>query len=293
MILETIVAGLDLGPLSPPVAKFAKILAGQLKSRLVFVHAEDQAPGPGWEELAFEAERFRTETAEEYAIEGGAEVAWRVGPPAAALQNEVEARGAGFVIAGTGAAGRSPDLGATSRRMMRTLTVPLCLIPTHTEARPLPSKGLRRVLAPIDVHAEPDSSLGIIRELVKRLDCDLTLLAVVTPPKLVAHLSPEHTIALPGLIRELVDDASRRLAHRAMKAELASPAIRVVESDDAAAGILAEAHRLDIDLIVMPSRNKGALERWFIGSTTEKVARLTDRPLMLLPPTWISVHAPH
>jgi nucleotide-binding universal stress UspA family protein len=291
MTFQTVVAGLDLGPVSPPVAELARVLARQLHVKLVYVHAEDAVSlGADWAELALEAERFRVEAAERYAITGGAEFAWREGPTAAVLQDEAEARAAAFVVVGTGAAGRGPALGATATRLMRTMTVPLCIVPTHLEARPVPVNGVRKVLAPVDVGTEGDDSLRVVGRLVRLLDCKLGLVTVVKPPKLVAHLSPERSVQLPAFVRAQVEGARARLARRAAHAELPEVTQQVVEADDVAQAILDEARRVDADMIVLPSQGKRTLERLFIGSTTEALVRSSDRPVLVLPPTWVAVH---
>src|SRR5262245_2901952 len=100
MTFSTVVAGLDLGPTTGRVADFARDFAGRLGARLVHLHAEDDAPlTPEWAELAAEAERRRREAAERHSLPSEAEVVWRPGPAAAALQEEAESRKAGFVVA--------------------------------------------------------------------------------------------------------------------------------------------------------------------------------------------------
>lgn len=291
MTFQSVVAGLDLGPVSPPVAEFARVLAGQLRVKLVHVHAEDAISlGADWAELALEAERYRVEAAERYALTGGAEFIWREGPTAAVLQEEAETRAAAFVVIGTGAAGRRPTLGTTATRLLRTMTVPLCIVPTHLEARPVPQHGVRRVLAPVDVGTEGEDSLRVIGRLVRRLDCRLGLATVVKPPKLVAHLSPERSVQLPAYVRVQVEGARARLARRAAHADLPDVTQQVIEADDVAQAILDEARRVEADLIALPSQGKRTLERLFLGSTTEALVRSSDRPVLVLPPTWLAIH---
>ena len=47
--------------------------------------------------------------------------------------------------------------------------------------------------------------------------------------------------------------------------------------------ILDEANRLDVDLIVMGSHGKGALEHAFLGSVAEKVLKKSTRPVFVIP----------
>ena len=47
--------------------------------------------------------------------------------------------------------------------------------------------------------------------------------------------------------------------------------------------ILETADRLNVDVIVMGSHGKGAIEHAFLGSTTEKVLRKSKRPVFVIP----------
>ncbi|PLY01078.1 MAG: universal stress protein [Desulfuromonas sp.] len=47
--------------------------------------------------------------------------------------------------------------------------------------------------------------------------------------------------------------------------------------------ILEAANRLGVDLIVMASHGKGAIEQTFLGSVTEKVLRSSKRPVYVIP----------
>jgi len=47
--------------------------------------------------------------------------------------------------------------------------------------------------------------------------------------------------------------------------------------------IIATADRLNVDLIVMATHGKGAIEQTFLGSVTEKVLRISRRPVYVIP----------
>jgi nucleotide-binding universal stress UspA family protein len=287
MPLSTVVAGLDLGPTTDRVVAFARQLSSKLGAKLVNLHAEDDEPlTPEWANLALEAERRRREAAERHSYLGEAEIVWRPGPAAAALQDEAMARKAGFVVAGTGAYGKTPFLGETAIRMLRSVTVPLCLVPTHDTAR-TDFTG-RRILAPVDFSPESDPALGYVRELAGRLEAKVALVTIVRPPAFAAHLEPESAARLPGMLRDLMEKATTALSSQAQAAGLTEASVRVIESDDPAAAILQEAREIDADLIVLPSHARGRIERLFAGSTTEKLARSSDLPVLIFPPTWLA-----
>jgi len=287
MTFSTVVAGLDLGPRTQPIAELARALASRLGAKLVHLHAEDDAPlTPEWEDLAKEAERLRREAAERHSVPGGAEVVWRPGPVAAALQDEAQARKAGFVVVGTGATGKTPDLGRNATHMLRSVTVPLCLVPTQEGAHVAMSGG--PIVAPVDFSAGSEPALGFVRELAERLAVKVSLITVVRPPSLVTYLGPESAARLPELLQEQLRVATHQLAEGARAAGLEHASLHVVEGDDPAEAILDEAQELGADLIVMPAHDKGRIERFFTGSTTEKLARISDRPILVFPPSWLA-----
>lgn len=63
--------------------------------------------------------------------------------------------------------------------------------------------------------------------------------------------------------------------------------VLVREAADVHRGILAEADRLNADLVVMGTHGRSGFERLFLGSVAEKVLRKSPRPVMTVP-----AHAP-
>jgi len=172
-------------------------------------------------------------------------------------------------------------LGSTARKMVRSVTLPLCLVPTHVGARTTLSGA--RILCPVDVASPELAWLRYVGELARRLETTVALVHVVRPPRLVTQLGPESVAQLPELIRDLLDGATRALQQRAKEAGLEHASLRVLESDDPTEAILEEARQLDADLIAMPAHEKSPIERLVVGSTTEKLASRTNRPLLIFP----------
>ena len=83
-------------------------------------------------------------------------------------------------------------------------------------------------------------------------------------------------------IRKAIDEFTRKeLANQpedlkriaGIEIERGRPEIKIVETAD----------RFDVDLIVMATHSKGAIEHTFLGSVTEKVLRITKRPVYVIP----------
>jgi nucleotide-binding universal stress UspA family protein len=48
-------------------------------------------------------------------------------------------------------------------------------------------------------------------------------------------------------------------------------------------GLCALAEEIGIDLIVIPSTGKGRIQRWLLGSTTERLTKRSHVPVLVLP----------
>ncbi|MEO1619521.1 MAG: universal stress protein [Cyanobacteria bacterium J06632_3] len=55
-----------------------------------------------------------------------------------------------------------------------------------------------------------------------------------------------------------------------------------IESGDPAAGIIDYAEQQEMDLVVMPSRGRSGISRFFMGSIAEKVVRFAHCPVLVL-----------
>ncbi len=96
------------------------------------------------------------------------------------------------------------------------------------------------------------------------------------------HFDTEHeTEARDEIARQLKQFAADELADHPEDLE------RVTSIDvchgDPVANILRTADRLKVDVIVMGTHGKGAMEYTFLGSVAEKVLRKTRRPVLIIP----------
>lgn len=83
-------------------------------------------------------------------------------------------------------------------------------------------------------------------------------------------------------IRKVLDDFTKKeLADKpddleriaGIEIEHGRPALRIIDT----------AERLNVDLIVMATHGKGPIEHTFLGSVTEKVLRISKRPVYVIP----------
>ena len=84
--------------------------------------------------------------------------------------------------------------------------------------------------------------------------------------------------------RQTTETAKAALADTAVQIGRVTPNVRtiLVESGDVGDAIVNAADRLDADLIVMGNKGKGAIERFLLGSVTQRVAYHTDRSVLAI-----------
>jgi nucleotide-binding universal stress UspA family protein len=139
-----------------------------------------------------------------------------------------------------------------------------------------------RIVVPVDGSALADQAIAYAATVARPGD-EVTLLHVAPQPE---PQQDRYGRPLPMTDDELerLDEQARGVAaHSAQlwKAVLPSPRI-VMERGDPAEHILAAGS--DADLIVMASHGRGALGRWRYGSVTDRIARSSNVPVMVIRP---------
>jgi nucleotide-binding universal stress UspA family protein len=146
-------------------------------------------------------------------------------------------------------------------------------------------KGFSNMLVPLDGAQLAEQAVSVAASLARRSGAVLRLASVEQPlPALV--LSPE----APGAAIEAEQDVRAEVADYL---ESTAQAIRDVQGGTIQTSVLqgpvnralegyAESEK--IDLIVMTTRGRGGLSRWFIGSVADQLLRHTRVPVLLLHP---------
>ena len=149
---------------------------------------------------------------------------------------------------------------------------------------------LRRILCPIDFSEFSRRALDHALAVARCYRSTVTALHVVAPapaivpgPYYFGADAPAPPMMLPPPDREAIASALRQL----VDAEQV-PGIRVetliAEAHDIYREILVQAERLGSDLVVIGTHGRSGFERLFLGSTTERVLRKANCPVMTVPP---------
>ncbi|ESP87877.1 universal stress protein [Candidatus Halobonum tyrrellensis] len=235
----------------------------------------------GAEEVVADAER-RVEAAGLDAV-----TAVREGSPADAIREYAEEAGVDCVVMSThGRSGVERYLiGSVTEKVVRTSPVPVLAVHT-TDADGGREGEYRRLLLPTDGSAAAAAAERTAVAFASAFDATLDVVSVVDSTDLATAAGPT------GAEGEAVRQVEKALDARAARATDA------VADDARAAGvdvetsveqgsvherILARATETDADAIVVGTHGRGGVERYLLGSVAEKVVRLADRPVLVVP----------
>jgi nucleotide-binding universal stress UspA family protein len=139
---------------------------------------------------------------------------------------------------------------------------------------------ITKILCPVDFFPASDAAVNYAAGLAENYDASVHLLHVITP---VAAGAYEYAIDTTEIIRSMeessMQEMNRLVAKMKMAGIKAEPELRVGDVYD-------EIKRtIEIekpDLIVMGTHGRRGMERWFMGSTTEKLLRHSPVPLVTI-----------
>ncbi len=103
----------------------------------------------------------------------------------------------------------------------------------------------------------------------------------------VVHVLKELDAVEPGVVWETVNDDSRRIAIQKLFDEKFPSSTYEglkfsIQKGDPTAEIIDYAEKHQINLIVMPSRGRTGISRFFMGSIAERVIRFAHCPVLVL-----------
>lgn len=140
---------------------------------------------------------------------------------------------------------------------------------------------IRRILCPIDFSPPSRAALGHAADLARQLGASLLLLHVIPPPTYPTSSFAAAT-AFPGLHEHVRHQVEGRLAE--LRATLAAnlPVETAVREGNPSDEIVAAAVDTGCDLIVTATHGHSGLRHVLLGSTVERVVRLSTVPVLTL-----------
>jgi nucleotide-binding universal stress UspA family protein len=294
MRLDRVVVGMDFSSPAEAAARWtARHFAPGAEIVLVHVVAVPEPPRffrgkfPPRETVIETARAGADRRMRELSTTLGAERIWmeiREGDPAEQMDAVATEYGAEVVVVGPH--GARPGIwnrpGGTAEKLVRESRHTVLLAASPRDQAP------RRLLVPVDESEASAVVLDWTRRLAEREGTEITLLHIVSSTLLNELLSAGAVISgvpVPVPDEVLTDaefDAGTWLQRIASDAGLDRPGVSTqVKAGDPADQILAEAERMEADLIVMGSSLRG-LRAAILGSVAREVLRSAKRPVLVV-----------
>jgi len=162
-------------------------------------------------------------------------------------------------------------MGSVTNQVLRRSKVPVLITPKKRgEAK------IEKILVPTDFSAGEEKERDYAWAVASRLQADLTLIYVLELYDF--KFSPQE-------VKALMDEALNRLQNRKKRRTSFKVEEVVIRDLNAPAGIVTYANRHKFDLILM-STCVSPVERFFLGSTTEKAVSYATMPVLALPASY-------
>jgi nucleotide-binding universal stress UspA family protein len=277
-VIDRILVGTDGSELADQATRAALRLAEACQAEVRFLHAIEQlsmlGPAP---EMEPRLARAREDAGEEILAENlrwarerevPADTVLRDGSAGALLLQEAENWQADLVAAGS--RGRSglerAVLGSVADALVRKSPVPVL---TVRESSFVTSGSIERILLPSDGSELSLTAAPLALELARQTGAQLDLLHAIED-------------ASPGENGDGTQRALDPLVERCREAEVAFERFAVDEGPHRA--IVDHADDREVDLVVMATHGRGGLERFLVGSITDKIVRTVGPPLISVRP---------
>src|SRR5262245_21477512 len=139
---------------------------------------------------------------------------------------------------------------------------------------------IRRILCPVDFFPASERAAEYAITLAKQFKATVILLHVVAPLSAAAYETVANTDAIMGAMRLAAREELKRLARAAsaigVRAEI------IVRTGEVDFVIRSTSQSKNADFIVMGTHGRRGLERFFIGSVTERLLRRASVPLLTI-----------
>ena len=163
-------------------------------------------------------------------------------------------------------------IGSVANQVLRSSPIPLLLTKKKTGI-----PRFKKILVPTDFSEQEEVERDFAWKLAKGFNSALTLL----------HVLELHDYEFtPRALDEMFDAVEKRFKQREKKEKEDIPVFEdVYRAINAAVGIVDYADTHKFDMIVISTCVQSKIERFFLGSTTEKVISYTQVPVFAIPPS--------
>jgi nucleotide-binding universal stress UspA family protein len=244
--------------ISPALYDAALVVKGELEKRVAYMREETQKK--------FDALKKAKSMKFEALI--------RQGNPAKTIIQTAEEQKVDLIVLGRRGLSAIEKLfiGSVANQVLRNSPVPV-LLTKKKSGKP----RFKKILVPTDFSEQEEVERDFAWKLAIGFDSELTLL----------HVLELHDYEFtPRALDEMFDMVEKRLKKREKREREDIPVSEdVYRAINAAVGIVDYADTHKIDMIVISTCVQSKIERFFLGSTTEKVISYTHIPVFAIPPS--------
>ncbi|MDR0549990.1 MAG: universal stress protein [Deltaproteobacteria bacterium] len=288
--LPAIVCATDLSEASNKAIPLAAFIAKSFQTRLIVAHVIDLPAVTPYGETMVDPQELRARVEEATRVQLSDILApkelvdWELrislGYPAKEIQQIVSETNAGLLVAATHSRSGLERflLGSVSRKLMFTLNVPFLIIPGSLPLERTSMNRVDSIMIACDFSEDSDLALNMGFEMARRLESKLTLATVIDQGQLNQILTTdpqrEHAVAdrlLNELNSKLGAFTPDDLKDRTSLAVLAGHPHEELNK---------YAILNHVDLIVMGVHGRGFIENLVVGSTTDRLVRLGQFPVL-------------
>lgn len=160
-------------------------------------------------------------------------------------------------------------IGSTTSRLIRNTDIPIFVIPKNKR-----TVTIEKVLCPIDFNESSlrdlEFAIGFSRQLNAKL--------------YVVHVSEFFNYKMPVFQRDkLIEGINERILGIAEELDYTIEGI-IYEEGEPGQRIIEIARKQKMDVITMATHQRSGIEKFFLGSITEKVLMYSNTPVLILPP---------
>lgn len=138
--------------------------------------------------------------------------------------------------------------------------------------------GIEKILAPTDLSANSEYAMKYAKLVAEKFNARLYIYHCITDISAAVGYVP--SLPAEQIINAMKEEAVKEIEHLRNRYNLNGTVEVVIEVGDAPHRIVEFADKNNIDLIVMGAHGKSGLERFMFGSVTEKVMRLSSKPVL-------------
>ena len=175
-------------------------------------------------------------------------------------------------------------LGSVTEKVLRGTRNPLLVVCASGDSKTDGEAALSSVIVPLDGSEIAETILSPIAALAKALELRVILVRVYGLPLATYGGDDYYVPDYLELKEQIKEEAEGYLNSQAslLQAQGVAEVSTVVIEGSAAEGIIGLAHKTADNLVAMSPYGRSGLQRWVLGSVTEKVVRHCEDPVLIL-----------